>query len=182
MNMGAFLALLALNLVGFLVVWLLLRDRVRRYASPAAQTAELRAEVDRLVVELNQTTERNILLLEDRIAGLTAVLAQADKRMELLRREAEKREIGARVYARLGESRKSSLEAGGPSPMEETMARSVSDEFEKPPPPNIAEPRQEEVVRLHKAGFSSTLIAGKTGVPRGEVELIISLEEGKERT
>jgi len=193
--MGTFLALLALNLVGFFFIWLLLRRQVRRYASPTAQMTELRAEVDRLVVELNQTTERNILLLEDRIAGLTELLGQADKKMDILRREAEKREMGARVYARLGEARLRPMEEVQ-SPLVEGQGLPV--EGQKPPvevsmrPPQtpsaataspvIQEPRQDEVVRLYRAGLSSALISGRTGVPRGEVELIISLEEGKERT
>lgn len=193
--MGAFFGVLALVLVGFLVLWLLLRAEVRRYASPAAQMEQLRAEVERLVVDLNQTTERNILLLEDRISGLTELLSQTDKKMDLLRREAEKREMGTRVYARLGNSRPQpvegrrtpSVDRQTPSvdrqtPPEETSARQGPDAPPGSFPAAFAEPRQDEVVRLYRAGFSSALISGRTGIPRGEVELIISLEEGKDRT
>lgn len=186
--MGAFFGVLALVLVGFLVLWLLLRAEVRRYASPAAQMEQLRAEVERLVVDLNQTTERNILLLEDRISGLTELLSQTDKKMDLLRREAEKREMGTRVYARLGNSRPQPVEGrrtpsvDRQTPPEETSARQGPDAPPGSFPAAFAEPRQDEVVRLYRAGFSSALISGRTGIPRGEVELIISLEEGKDRT
>jgi hypothetical protein len=37
----------------------------------------------------------------------------------------------------------------------------------------------ERVMMLHRSGFASSLIASRVGVPRGEVELIISLEQRK---
>ncbi len=40
---------------------------------------------------------------------------------------------------------------------------------------------QQRVLMLHRAGFSTALIAGRVGAPVGEVELIISLEQRKGR-
>jgi len=45
-------------------------------------------------------------------------------------------------------------------------------------PEKTPDPR-ERVIMLHRAGFSPTLIAGRVGVPLGEVELIISPEQRK---
>jgi hypothetical protein len=60
--------------------------------------------------------------------------------------------------------------------------------------PRSAVPRQERegaaagsadlhqrVIMLHNAGFAASLIAGRVGVPLGEVELIISLQQRKAR-
>ncbi len=67
--------------------------------------ADIREEVSRLLVELNQTTDRNIGLMEDRIASLNEQLVTADKKIALLRREIEKHDVGTQVYSRLVEAR-----------------------------------------------------------------------------
>jgi hypothetical protein len=99
------LVLLALDIGGLLLVYVLLRDRVRRATTAEAQVAEIRDEMGRLVVELNQTTDRNIALIEDRIASLNDLLAAADKKIGLLHREMEKHDVGTQVYSRLVEGR-----------------------------------------------------------------------------
>ncbi len=96
---------LVVDIGGLLLVYALLRDRVRRVTSAAAQIAELRDEVSRLVVELNQTTERNVALVEHRIGSLNDLLTAADRKIGLLRREMEKHDVGAQVYSRLAEGR-----------------------------------------------------------------------------
>jgi hypothetical protein len=184
--LSVILVLVAVNLLGYLVVYLLLRERVRRAASPAAQATELREEVNRLVIDLNQTTDRNLALLEDKITSLSELLTRADKKIALLKRESEKHDVGARVYSRILEGR--------------TPAAPEASPVEEPPP--RAEPRpaapavsaaspgaeagnrgpvdvREQVIALYKAGFSASLIAARVGAPKGEVDLIIALSERK---
>ena len=110
------LVTLVVDIGGLLLVYALLRDRVRRATSAAAQIAELRDEVSRLVVELNQTTERNIGLMEDRIGSLNELLAAADRKIGLLHREMEKHDVGAQVYSRLTGGRGSAGGAQGSGP------------------------------------------------------------------
>ncbi len=83
----------------------LLRDRVRRAASAESRIAEIRDEVSRLLVELNQATDRNIALMEDKIAVLNEAISTADKKIGLLRRETEKHDVGSQIYSRLAEGR-----------------------------------------------------------------------------
>lgn len=92
---------LAVDVGGLLLIYGLLRDRVRRATSAHAQIAEIREEVSRLLVELNQTTDRNILLLEDRVGHLNDLLAAADKKLGILQREIERHDVGARIYGRI---------------------------------------------------------------------------------
>ena len=108
------LILLALDIGGLLLVYALLRDRVRRATTAEAQVAEIRDEMSRLVVDLNNTTDRNIALIEDRIAGLNDLLAAADKKIGLLHREMEKHDVGTKVYGRLVEGRQG--RGVGPAP------------------------------------------------------------------
>lgn len=196
---------LVVDVGGFLLVYTLLRDRVRRATSAAAQMAELREEVSRLVVELNQTTERNVALLEDRISGLSDLLAAADRKIALLQREIEKHDVGVKVYSKLAEGASGSAAPQRQGPSRETLAREALPQE----PPRQEPPRQEprlsvelserveegrkrtepsagapspkadvhqKVVMLSRSGFSAPLIAARVGMPLGEVELIISLE------
>ena len=66
-----------------------------------------------MVVQLNQTTDRNVSLLEDRIRQLTELLAKADKKIGLLRREGEKHEVSQSVYNHLVKSRPARPGGGG---------------------------------------------------------------------
>jgi hypothetical protein len=185
------LILLAVEIGGLLVIYAVLRERVRRGTSAAAQSRELRDEVSRLVVELNQTTDRNIALVEDGIARLNEVLARADKKIGLLRRESEKHDVGVQVYSRLAEGRDSvgqgvaaanraSAAAAHGAAGEPSFTRSGQ------PHPSPAEARDagavdahERVLELARGGFAPSLIAARVGIPLGEVELIISLERRK---
>lgn len=96
---------LVVDLGGLILVYLLLRDRVRRAASAEARIGEIREEVSRLLVELNQATDRNVALMEDRIAVLNEAISTADKKIGLLRRETEKHDVGSRIYSRLAEGK-----------------------------------------------------------------------------
>jgi hypothetical protein len=229
---------LILDVGGLLLIYVLLRDRVRRAASSDAQIAEIRDEVSRLLVELNRTTDRNIALIEDRIASLNELLSSADKKIGLLRRETEKHDVGTQIYSRLaeGRSRVAGAPAAGPQPRQEReempqpqprqerdggaggvaegaaarmtprvaagvaagSAPQLSVELSDGPESRVErgglESRQERdgaagrppdlqqrVVMLHNAGFAASLIASRVGVPLGEVELIIALQERKGR-
>ena len=65
----------------------------------------MREEVDRLQVELNQTTNRNVTLIEDRLNALSEALGKADKKILLFRREAEKQEMSGKLYTELSARR-----------------------------------------------------------------------------
>jgi hypothetical protein len=221
------LIMLVVDIGGLLLVYVLLRDRVRRATSVESQIADVREEVSRLLVELNQTTDRNIALIEDRIARLNESLATADKKIGLLRREIEKHDVGSQIYSRLAEGRPQGMaaDAGMPQPRQEregvaagmpqprqeregaaagvaagpsrepiaALAVELSSMIEPRPGRRRDELRIEtgraeerpdlhqRVITLYGAGFSPALIASRVGVPLGEVELIISLEQRKGR-
>jgi hypothetical protein len=207
------LILLALDIGGLLLVYVLLRDRVRRATTANAQIAEIRDEMSRLVVELNQTTDRNIALIEDRMGSLNELLSAADKKIGLLHREIEKHDVGTQVYSRLADTRPTRAPpaaAGGASPaaavgappaatpaMPPAAAAGVAQAAGTPLSVELSEQRgpgpgdasvpaggpdlHQRVMMLHRSGFSSSLIASRVGVPLGEVELIISLEQRKGR-
>lgn len=201
---------LVVDIAGLLLIYAILSDRVRRQTTASSQIAALRDEVSRLVVELNQTTERNVALVEDRLASLNEACAAADKKMGMLRRETEKHDVGAQVYSRLAEksaAARAAARGADPAPRpSEASSRprqegpGTAEELRRSPaPPGVVDggdrgppetPRagpdrgeaqdvRQRVMMLHRSGFPATLIASRVGMPVGEVELIISLEERK---
>ena len=72
------IALLALQVAGFVALYVLLRRAVMRRMSARNMVPELRSEVAALIAELNGTTERNVALLEDGIGRLQELLRSAD--------------------------------------------------------------------------------------------------------
>jgi hypothetical protein len=176
--MARTLLLAAAVAVGYVLVYFVLRRKIARTLAAATVLREVREEVNRILVELNQTTHRNVTLLEDRIASLTELLARADKKIALARREAEKQELAERVYSELAGRRQGPgtafAEPGAPP-----AGRSAPAPAEAAPgPQGEADPRT-EAVRLAQAGLSAALIARRLSLPRGEVELILSLAEHK---
>ena len=142
---------LAIGLVGFTVVFIVLDRKIRRISDANFLVGRIREEIDQIIVELNQTTDRNIALLEDRIHGVNELLARADKKIGLLKRETEKHEVSRSVYQSVMSSGKQ----------------------------NGEENRQESVLALYREGLSASTIANRLGVPVGEIELIVSLNERK---
>lgn len=73
------LALFALQLVGLVVVYLVLRRYLDRKLHRFDEAPELRSRVAELTAEMNATAERSVALLEDRIRLLDESLREADR-------------------------------------------------------------------------------------------------------
>lgn len=147
---------ISIILACFVLLYLILKRKIEKSVNPRAFIDEIRVEVDRIILELNNTTERNISLIEDKINQLTELLEKADKKIMLLSRESEKYNISKNYSDILKKVKKSD----GPDNknMEETDVK-------------------EKVLKLYREGFSPSVIANHTNLPIGEVELIISLTE-----
>ena len=78
-----------------------MRRMVDRHAGSGAVLEEIRREVGGILTEMNQTTERNIELVEDSVSRLRTVIDQADRRLAILKRETEKHENSGIVYSHL---------------------------------------------------------------------------------
>ncbi len=144
---------IGINALVILLLYLKLSREIRNAISYDHVLDEVRRDVEDLIVQINQATERNISLVEDRIKKINSLLALADKRITLLERD--------------------------------TIPRYT--EIKRPVIPDVAQARsnqkvskKEQVLELHRNGFSSGIIAAKAGISIGEVELIISLSSGKE--
>jgi DNA-binding NarL/FixJ family response regulator len=138
----------ALAVAGYFIVYLILKAKLTRSVDPKAILESIREEVDRIIVELNSTTDRNITLLEDKVQSLSTLLEQADKKITILKREIEKHEVSAKVYSELRD-------------------KQIAEPEEQD--------RQTQVLNLHRQGISAAVIAKRLGITLAEIELILSL-------
>jgi len=138
----------ALLIAGFFVVYLILKQQLSKSFDPQTVLESIREEVDRIIVELNSTTDRNITLLEDKVRSLTSLIEQADKKISILRREIEKHELAGKVYSELAGKR-----------------------IQEPEEQDV----HAQAVQLHRQGISVPVIAKRLGITLAEIELIISL-------
>ena len=199
--MGNVLLSVLINLVVLLVVFLIFRVRIKRLLNGSEFLDTIRDEVNHLVVDLNQNADRNIGILEERISRLQKLIGDADKKILLLGKEREKMNISVDVYDRLKRSAPlvpvSSVEtpaldtpnsvapdAAAPTAVTPNANTPNTDMpalgGEVPDTAEVAESTAaEEVLELYHRGFDPKLIAARTGSALGEVELIISLENGR---
>ncbi len=150
---------IGINIIIILLVYIKLSKKIQNAVEYDIILKEIRQDVDELVIEINQTTERNISLIEDRIKKINSLLSMADKRLTLLNRETGKRNVEIPRYNIISK-------AILPDIKQTRDDQKVS--------------KKEQVLELFRNGFSSGIIASKVGSSIGEVELIISLASGKE--
>jgi hypothetical protein len=152
--MERFILFSALLIGGYFIIYLILKAKLKALVDPKAVLESIREEIDRMIVELNSTTDRNITLLEDKVQSLSRLLEQADKKIGILRREIEKHELTGKVYSELAEKKPQ-------QPAEQDLST--------------------RVVQLHGQGISAPAIAKRLGITLAEIELILSLARAGER-
>ncbi len=83
------------------LVYILLEKKIRRERSSSAITEQVRAEIDRMIVDLNQTADRNIGLIEQRLKALSDMLKEADHRVSLLQKHSDDLNRSTDTYSRI---------------------------------------------------------------------------------
>ena len=78
------------------------RRYIRRHTAADQLLAEYRSEVFRLIAEIDAATDRDSLLVEERIKTLQSLLADTDKRIAVYVRELERSQRGEALYSSLG--------------------------------------------------------------------------------
>lgn len=196
--------LVSAALVG--LVFLYFNNKIRKALDAQNLLTEVRQEVAALVRDLNQTTDRNLSLIEAKILDLEKLLASADQKMLLLAKEDAKQQTAKTVYSHL--ARQKPLPAAEPELAETPPASDEVIAFppaasrkktaapapdqprqaglfgEEPGPAKPAEkpaekPLKERVLELAAQGFSGNIIAVQTGASLAEVDLILSMNRGK---
>jgi hypothetical protein len=202
--MGAVVASLAASLVSFAVLYLLLERRIRRRVDPETILGQIRREIEGLIVDMNQTTERALSLLEEKMSAAKQVVEDSERRLKTLRREAETLERAGKTYAALrdapaanapfldpareappGRGRRAGHRTGRPRAAPErpgAALESPEPAAERAADAEVGEPPvRDRIVSLHRAGISVDSIVRRLGVPRATVDLVVSLEDQESR-
>lgn len=179
-----------INIVFFLIsiiilaiIYIILRQRIDKLTDTKRLSNALAGDLDIILAEINQATERNIIIIEDKIKELDKIIETAEKRIVLLKKSVPAKPA-ARALTQLALEIPSEKDKGQPNSGElsyshlnrmSSMAGMITplSITEKKPPES--EKIQDQVLTLHKKGIDASLIASNIGVNRGEVELIISL-------
>lgn len=92
----------AVTLVVWTLSFLYFRNYLRRRTGSRRILEEFQEEVEKLIAEINASTDRGLTLMEDRISSLKTLLEETDRRISVYKRETEKRTINDRAYAEMG--------------------------------------------------------------------------------
>ncbi|MFW6312994.1 MAG: hypothetical protein ACOC2N_03835 [Spirochaetota bacterium] len=178
---------LAITVLLLVIGYLILNRTITVRTSQQTALDEIKREVGAIITELNATSERNIELIEDRIATLERLLEQADRRIGALRRDLSSHgttgtysNLGSRAMTRRATEAGPPRDPGDGATVDGEPAKSRPGE----PTPDHATARRslrERVRGLYLQGLSLERIAAIVGKTVGEVELIVSLDEGTER-
>ncbi len=184
-----------LNIIFFLisimilaVIYILLRRRIDKLTDTDMVSDELSKNLDVILSEINQATDRNVLIIEDKIAALETIIDKAEKRITLLNKivhsdadTAERAAVKDRENRKQDKLKETEPE---PEPGELTyshlnkmniMSGLVTPLAIKEKIPENRETVKDKILSLYRNGIDAAIIASSVGVNRGEVELIISL-------
>ena len=154
-----------LSLVAVAVAAILLTRRIDARMRQDVALDEIKREVGGIITELNQTTERNIALIEDRIGKLEELTDRAERRIGSLQGLSDRDRSSQRTYSYL---------KPGPGVLNDTEAptQETADKGE-----NKRVTFRDQVRDLHRYGLPPEEIASRLGTTVGEVDLVISLDE-----
>jgi len=151
--MNIFYILLIVLFAVNLVLFFYLLQYVKRRTSKADILKEHRKEVNNWISEINGSiseingvTDRNLLLVEEKIIELKKIIEEADKRLSVYVKELEKSKTGEAVYTNLGKGIRAALNT-------ENDVIQISDSFKnfKAPQPAVKPPEETPVKQQENA-------------------------------
>ncbi len=142
MNISLFISIFCL--VFCLLFFFYIKWYIKRKVSATELLAEYRAEVYRLNADINAVTDRDSMLVEDRIKKLKEILEDTDKRIKVYVQELDRSRTGEALYTSLGRGIRAALktpsETSPESPSRPENAPALSTQM-----PKLTLVRQESV-------------------------------------
>jgi len=169
---------------------------IRRRTSVSGQLEEYRTEVIRLNAEINSVTDRNLMLIEDRVKKLKELLDETDRRVSVYVRELEKSRKGEALYTSLGRGIRAALKTEEePAPAAPRLSLVRPQEYPAPmtpPAPQtpavtdapLLKPPSKRQIRssidlLLNEGLAPEQIASRLDISIAEVNLAMNLRRQK---
>ncbi|QEN06037.1 hypothetical protein EW093_15505 [Thiospirochaeta perfilievii] len=154
-----------------IIIYGVLNSKINKKIDNKSFMKDVRNEINSLITQINETSDRNVLLIENRLERLNDLLAVSDINIANLKSINKAKEVES-VTPEISEDK---VVAKAPIEIEEV----IIDNIEKQSViDDKSLTRRERILLLHKQGISPTIIASQTKATIGEVELIISLSRG----
>ena len=161
---------------------------IKRRTAAEELLAEYRAEVYKLIAEIDNATNRDSLLVEDRIKNLKALLEDTDKRIAVYLRELDRSRTGEALYTSLGRGIRAALHTpqspAVPAPRKQSATVETAPVAQPAPQAPSAEaiPEgpskqqiREQIAGLADQGFPPAEIASRLSLSLSEVDLALNL-------
>jgi len=103
---------LSISAFGFLF----LRWYIKRETSASRLLADYQAAVDQMTATIHSTTDRDMMLVEERIKTLKKFLEDADRRIAVFVKEMDRSREGQAIYSSLGRGIRAALDSRPPQP------------------------------------------------------------------
>ncbi len=162
------IVIILINIIIFSVMYIILIRRIDRRTDPESISESIIRDLDLVLAEINQATDRNIMLIEDKLKELNSTVEKAEARIKLLKKnEMPKTEV------RVEEPKKDELTYSTINKI--TNYSGIVSTVKSQVKTEDGVDSKKRIIELYKSGLDSGLIAASLGVNRGEVELIISL-------
>lgn len=184
---------LALNSCALAAMFLYFKRLIKRTLGLDEVLDRAREEIGGMIAELNQTADRNVSLIEDRIAKAKSFIETAERSLGLLSRQAGQASREREIYeqlAKAGSARAIRERAQGDS----VSVRDDPADIERGDAPRAGEGGMpvirksveaietaatpaERIIVMWEKGLSPEIIAPKLGMTIAEVDLVIAMEE-----
>lgn len=161
------------------IIYRVLSIRINKKIDNKTFLKEVHEEINSLITQINETSDRNVLLIENRLERLNNLIATSDRSISNLK---------SYNTIRKNEPVKK-VEKQEPIQIEELVSEtnsdasynknvSINDISNENVDNNLTLTKRERILLLHRQGISPSIIATQTRSTIGEVELIISLSRG----
>ena len=167
------------------------RSFIKKKTSFEGILKNVREEISRLLRSLDDITDKNITLIEDREKRLKELLEETDRRMTVYFREIDRREKAERTYREMGtrlvkETAVSKPLVSKPAVKDplvpKPLAMDAPPQSDSPLPANVSVPSLEDQIReLVRLGVSPETIASRLGISVSEAEFVADIESRKAR-
>jgi len=207
-NISLFISIFCLAFC--LIFFFYVKWYIKRKISATELLAEYRAEVYRLNADINAVTDRDLMLVEDRIKKLKEILEDTDKRIKVYVQELDRSRTGEALYTSLGRGIRAALKTPSETPPESPYespsrpehAPALSTQMPKltlvrqesaPAPvspsassPSVPKPPSKRQIRAQidemvKEGVSPSDIASGLGISIAEVDLAMNLMQSRKK-
>lgn len=167
--MNTILICLIICTVYSFIIYKVLESKINKKIDNKTFLKEVHEEINSLITQINETSDRNVLLIENRLERLNNLISISDRSiMNLKNYNSIKKNEASKVEDII-------IQDKAPIKIDEVITMEIkSSNIHN----DVTLTRRERILLLHRQGISPTIIASQTKATIGEVELIISLNRG----